>query len=111
MDPTKEWIEEAKKKYGKIFKAVVSGDTYVYRQLLRPEYNTINAEIQPEMTPQGPVLTPEQTRKMEEVICSTCVIWPENYKDISIPAGVPSVLSTFISDISGYRVETAPEEL
>jgi len=109
--PTAEWIENAKKTHGRLFKVTLSDELYIYRVMRRPEYNAIHAGITPEMTPQGPVITPEQSREIEEKIALACVIWPENFAIETAPAGVPSVVSTYISDASGYRIEEQPCEL
>jgi hypothetical protein len=109
--PTQEWIAEAKKTHGRVFKAVLSGETFIYRTLKRSEYNALNQEFQPQVTQQGPMLTPEQSRAMEEKICSLCTIWPVDYSKLEISAGVPTMLASLISDASGYRVEEEPTEL
>jgi hypothetical protein len=111
MEPTQEWIDAAKKKYGKIFSLVIGGDVYVYRTLKRSEFKELQKTMKPEMTPQGPTVTPEQSLELEEKICDLCVIWPEKYSEKDQDAAAPSVLSTAISESSGSQVNAPPQEL
>jgi len=111
VEPTKEWIENAKKENGKIYKVVLSGETYVYRPLKRSEYKELQKLVQPEMTPQGPVVPPEQQTEVEEKTAIKCVLWPEDFADKDDIAGAATMLSTFISNSSGFEIEEPPVEL
>ena len=110
-EPTEVWIEEKKKAFGKIFKMVIDGNIYVYRMLTRPEYRELQKTIKAEMTETGPVLTAEQSNELEESVAKLCVLWPENYSNDLVAAGIPSILATCISDVSGYKVDQAPVAL
>ncbi len=110
-EPKKEWIEEQKKKYGKVYRCKISGRIYIYRPLLRDEFKEIQKNLTPEMTPQGPVVSATQQNEVEESVSKLCIIWPENYKEMKVEAGVPSALSAYISDSSGFIVEEPPVEL
>ena len=108
MELTKEKIEELKAKYGKIFKVNVSGADYVYRGLSRGEFRAIQAKSITDPTgydaSQGSII--------EEEMVKTCLIYPEGEVDMdALPAGVPSLLSNYISEASGFNADAIPEEL
>lgn len=109
--PTQEWIDAAKKKHGKIFRTVISGEVYVYRHLKRSEFKELQKAVVTEMTPQGPVVSNEQALELEDKICKICVIWPEDFAKIDSPAAAPAILAAHISDSSGAQIEEAPQEL
>ena len=110
-EPEQKLVDEWKKKYGRVFRVVVGGDTYIYRRLIRPEYREFQKLITPEMTQQGPVVSSEQQSELEDKIFEKCVLFPIVKSNNDLPAGVPSVLSTYISDSSGFVVDEAPKEL
>ena len=110
-EPTAEWVANAKKKYGKVFRAVIGGEVYVYRYLKRSEFKELQKTIQPEMTPNGPVISSEQSMELEDKIANLCVLWPEDYAKHDGPAASPAVLAAYISDSSGAQVEEPPREL
>lgn len=114
MDSQEQKIEQWKKQYGKIFKIVISGETYIYRVLKRSEYKAIqNSIVLP--TPTGGEITTQQNQEMqnalEEAIVKCCVLSPENIDVEDTAAGVPSVLAPIISEISGYQIQEEPVEL
>jgi hypothetical protein len=109
--PEQAWITEQKKKWPRLSRTTVSGVVYVYRPLMRDEYDQINKDIPPQMTSQGPILTPDQTREMEEKVSELCVLWPVNFKSVEATAGAATVLAGCISDFSGFHVDEEPVEL
>ena len=111
VNPTQEWIDVQKKKYGKVFKTVLSGTTYVYRFLKRSEFKEIQKSIVPEMTPQGPIINQEQSMEIEDKIAKLCVLWPEDYATSDGAAAAPAILAAYITDSSGAQIEEAPQEL
>jgi hypothetical protein len=111
MSLTKEKIEELKTKYGKIFKVNLGGVDYVYRPLLRSEYKVIQAQAAVATLPNG-MIDPSASSEIEEEMLKICVVYPENIEDVnSLPAGVPSALSAYISEASGFNADSIPEEL
>lgn len=111
MVPSQEWIDASKKKYGKIYKTVLSGDTYVYRSLKRSEYKELQKLVEPTMTQQGPVVSTEQQSQLEEEAAKRCVIWPEDFATSDNKAGVATVIANLISTSSGFEIDEPPVEL
>ncbi len=99
-------IDELKKKYGRIFKCVIDGKDYIYRPLLRSEYREMQKAIPPEL-----MMSQEGAALMEDKMAETCVVYPENFKASECDAGVPSLLATYISTVSGFKVDQEPVEL
>jgi hypothetical protein len=106
-----EKIDAWKKEYGKVFKVVIGGETYVYRMLKRPEYRQLQAEVAPELTEKNPAIAQEANNNLEEKLFKLCVLWPENLEIDELPAGIPSVLAPMISEASGYQIDEEPTEL
>ena len=111
MEPTKEWKDLQKKTFGDVYRVSIGGEVYVYRKLRRSEYKDLQKSMTPEMGPNGPVVSAEQSQALEERIAEVCTIWPENYKELDSPAGVPTVLAGYISNSSGFDVDAPPELL
>ena len=109
--PTQEWIDEQKKKHGRIFTTTISGEVYIYRFLKRLEFRELNKGLTPEMTQQGPVVNSEQAMEVEDRITEMCTLWPEKYSRDNVPAAVPAILSAYISDSSGTQPPEPPKEL
>ena len=110
-EPQQEWIDSQKKKWGKVWKVVLAGEAYVYRALRRSEYRELQKSVTPQITPNGPVVSTEQQSELEEKTAVLCVLWPEDFSKMDNIAGAASVLSTYISDSSGFVVEEQPVEL
>ena len=106
MELTQEMIDGWKKQYGRAFKCEISGKTYVYRPILRRELKTFQKELTPELA-----VSAEGSALMEEKISDLCTLYPENFSSNTGDAGVPSVLASYISAVSGYRVDMEPVEL
>lgn len=111
VEPSEQWIVEKKKKHGKLFKVVLSGQLYIYRYLTRSEFKAIQKEIFPQIPAQGQPLSPDVQASLEERVTKLCTLWPENIeKEEDLPANVPTILSQYISDASGY-IEEPPTEI
>lgn len=106
---TQEQIAKWKEEYGKVFKVVINDKTYVYRALRRAELRGIQDKY-PVVNPMVG-MTPEQSENMENDIALTCVLYPENLTLDQIGAGTPGTLADCISNISGFRIDSEPEEL
>lgn len=109
--PTQEFVDAKKVEYGQVFKAEAAGEFYIYRLLKRPEFKEFQKTLTPKMTPQGPVVDQSESLEMEDKIAKLCVLWPENYDSSTVPAGVPSLLASFISEASGFVPVSQPEML
>lgn len=110
VKPSAEWVEKQKKVYGKLFSVSITGDTYVYRPLTRGEHIAMTKKLSEEgEAPKE--LGPQEMIEMENEVAKLCVIWPENLDLTKVSAGVPSTLATFVSKVSGYEIDGAPEEL
>ena len=109
--PTQEWLDAQKKKYGRMFKVVISGKTYIYRYMTRSEFKEIQKSIEPEMTPTGPIVTQAQALELEDKVVSLCLLWPEDFNVDSVEAGVSSQIAAFVSNSSGFVVDEEPVEL
>lgn len=107
MALTDEKIKELKAQYGKIYKIVLGGQEYVYRPLLRGEFK----EIQEKAAATG-LMDPIIAAEMEEGMIRKCLVYPESIADLDkLPAGVPAALAAYISDVSGFNVDSEPVEL
>lgn len=93
--PTFDQIAEWKSRFDdEIYMSDFNGETYIWRPLRRKEWKDMKKV-------QG---TNEDY--MEESICRTCVLWPENLSPQKMTfgkAGVPTMLSQMISDKSGFQ--------
>lgn len=92
--PTYDQVAEWKSRFnGEIYMSDFGQDTFIWRPLRRNEYKTMQrAEGQNEMF-------------MEESVCRTCVLWPENFGSKGMAfgkAGIPSMLSQIITEKSGF---------
>jgi len=80
-------------KEGEIYVSRIGNDHYIWRPLTRYEYKQIVA------------LPNTDPLQREEIICETCVLWPENYNYESMArdkAGVPALLAIQIMEASGF---------
>lgn len=112
MEATKEWIEEQKKKYKKVFKGNVGKDTYIFRTLTRKEHLDIQKEVFPKGMPSDPAgIKPEENSAMEDATLALVVLWPEKLDVASLDAGVAVSLVPQILASSGFVQPTEPEEL
>lgn len=107
---TEEKIKELKEKYGSIYKITLGGKDYVYRPLLRGEFKEIQASVLE--SSEGVGMDPSYASDMEEAMLTKCVVFPETEIEIDkLPAGVPSALSAYISEVSGFNADSEPIEL
>lgn len=89
-------------KEGEIYVSRVKGQHYVWRPLTRYEYKQIV---------NMPNTDPLQR---EEIICETCVLWPENYNYEAMAkdgAGIPALLAQQIMEASGFVENYEPPVL
>lgn len=96
-------IQVWKKEYPdyKIYVTQIEDDFFVFRTLNRYEYKQIIA------------IDLDQLQR-EEMICETCVLYPEKYtwREMYLQkAGVPSTLATIIMEKSGFTKEYAIQVL
>ena len=78
---------------GEIYVTKVGNQYYVWRPLTRYEYKQIVNMPNPDPL------------QREELICETCVLWPENYNYEAMAkdkAGVPALLAQQIMEASGF---------
>lgn len=112
MEVTKEWIDEKKKKYGRVFKGSVGKDEYIFRTLTRKEHLDIQKQTFPQGMPTDPTnIKPEENSAMEDATLKLVVLWPENLTVESLAAGVAVTLVPQILASSGFVQPTEPEEL
>ena len=102
--PSRQEVEEWKDKYGEsiYFTPFANGTVYVWRALDRPEYREILRMNDINMLDR------------EEVITDKCVLYPRNFSCAELKhgsAGVPSILSEYIMDKSGFVAQSAPVKL
>lgn len=114
MSPTNEQIAQWKEEYVKVYKVKLAGYEYYYRALERGEYKNIQDKATTPESQQNMMMgmpDPRQAAETEEEMVRTCVLYPE-VKDLDkLPAGVPSSLSNYIAEASGFSLEAEPEEL
>jgi hypothetical protein len=69
------------------------------------EYYNIRSEIN-EISLSGGLTEEELNKKMDGLIINKSVIWPENfserYDNGTLPAGIPTIISTYILDAAGW---------
>ena len=112
MEPTKEWIEEQKKKYGKVFKGYVGKSQYIFRTLSRKEHLEIQKNVFPTGMPSDPAaVKPEDNSAMEDATLALVVLWPEKLDTGKLDAGVAVTLVPQILSASGFVAPSEPEEL
>ncbi len=112
MEPTKEWIEESKKKYGKLSKSIISGQTFIYRKLTRKEHLDIQKEVFPDGVPaEAAMIKAEDNASIEDKIIQKCVLWPETLDVGSLDAGIAPNLVPSILYVSGFVPVTEPQEV
>jgi len=107
-----DWIDEAKKKYGRLGKVVIGGTTYLFRQLKRKEHLDIQKTVFPNGVPSDPQLIKvEENSAIEDKVIQTCVVWPENLDIGAVDAGVPPSLTPSILLFSGFGAPQEAEEI
>jgi hypothetical protein len=84
-----------KEKYWNLYYTEIDGEEFLFRELSRLEYRT------------GIRLYEDDSSSLEEYICRTCVLEPEDYDYEDCPsAGLPTSLSTQILYESGFLEDT-----
>jgi hypothetical protein len=102
--PTRQEVEEWKKKHGKVYFTPFDGEIFIWRVLKRPEYREIIRQTEITMLDR------------EELITDKIVLFPRDfnikeYIENGGPAGVPSLLSEMAMDKSGFVAQSAPIKL
>jgi len=98
VEITQEKIQEWKTKYGRVRKVVISGIEYYFRPLTLGEYTNIQKLMDADVNSNAEVET-----------IKTGVLHPEIAEEP--PAGVVLTLSDEILKISGFVVDSQPEDL
>jgi hypothetical protein len=110
--PTKEWIDAAKEKYGRLSRITINGVMYIFRQLKRKEHLDIQKTVFPTGVPTDQALIkPEENTQIEDMIVKSCVLWPENLDFNNEGAGVPQSITPSILFFSGFVGPQEPEEI
>lgn len=84
---------------GEIYLTQIGEDRFVWRPLNRYEYKEILA------------LPNTDPLQREEIICQTCVLWPEGYNYETMArgkAGIPALLAEQIMEASGFTNQLTP---
>jgi hypothetical protein len=84
---------------GEIYLTQIGEDRFVWRPLNRYEYKEILA------------LPNTDPLQREEIICQTCVLWPEGYNYEAMArgkAGIPALLAEQIMEASGFTNQLTP---
>lgn len=89
---TPQELVKLKDKYWTIYKSVISGQEFIWRELSRNEYNKAVRYF-------------PNSYEREEYVCNLCVIKPKNYDFNSCLAGIPSTLVVQILQESGFSQE------
>lgn len=93
--PTIDQVADWKSKFdNEVYMSDFGKDTFIWRPLRRKEWKDMQKV-------QG-----QNEYYMEESICRTCVLWPENLSPQKMTfgkAGVPTMLSQLISEKSGFQ--------
>lgn len=86
-------------KEGEIYVSKIGNDHFVWRPMTRYEYKQMIS------------LPNTDPLQREEIVCETCVLWPENFNYEAMAkekAGVPSLLAHQIMEASGFVDEYEP---
>jgi hypothetical protein len=103
---TKEMVEKWKAEHGKIFKSVIDGQTYVWRQIKRKEYVTIMSNESEEDS------VSERVFERQELMTLTVVLYPANIQEhIERAAGLATILAEEIVLKSGFSFDVTTKEL
>lgn len=93
--PTYDQVEDWKARNNdEVYVSEFDADVFVWRPLRRKEYRDIHR-----MEGQ------KDEFYIEEAICRTCVLWPENYAQQAMvfgKAGIPTTLANLITERSGF---------
>lgn len=82
-------INELKEQHGSIYRTEVEGETFIWRELTRGEYNRMVRFIDDEWA-------------REEQVCALCVLEPSNVDYEETVAGLATVLCSHIMAESGF---------
>lgn len=111
MEPTKEWIDEQKKK-SRVYSTVIGGEKFYFRPVKRGEHLAIQKEAFPDGVPAEPeAVKAEDNARLEDIIVKRCVLWPENVDPQELDAGAPPMLVALVMKYSGFGLAEEPEEV
>ncbi|AOQ24715.1 hypothetical protein MTAT_20600 [Moorella thermoacetica] len=89
---------EWSKQYGRLEYSEIAGQEFIWRLLTRGEYKRlVAAEMEP--------------ADKEELVCQTCVLFPQDYDFSSCLAGIPTTLAREILEKSGFPYNGEPNPL
>lgn len=100
--PTLAQVEEWKSQYGEVFLSEFDEDIFIWRILTRKEYKDIMK------------IPNSDSYYKEERFCEKAVIHPADYSFIKMSngkAGIPTLLSEYIMQKSGFEANTAAMRL
>lgn len=90
-------IQELKAKYGEeLYSVEINDETFVFRKLNRIEWKEI-------------FRVATDNLKKEEMVCAKCVVYPENFNEVTMSvnaAGLPTTLTDQILEKSGFNIRT-----
>lgn len=110
---TEEKIQELKEKHGRVLAINIGGKDYVYKPLLRKDYERLQSEALAELK-EKEVLSPTMEAEYEEKMVKECVVYPEDFANINFAeegAGLIPSLAAYIYVASGFNTQVEPVEL
>lgn len=97
-------VNEWKSKWRRVFKTVIDGEVFVWRQLRRKEFVELTNTYSD--TQNG------GTFELQDRIVKTAMLYPENIAEvIESSAGLSSILSEEIVSKSGFDVDKETQEM
>lgn len=103
------WIEEAKKKYGKIMSIVIGEQQYIYRYIFTKEAMDITMKYKDAVNEETGMLDPESQIKFENDIFKASVIFPETIDIDNMYSTVKPIIMNEIN--KGIEITEGPTEL
>ena len=110
---TEEKIAELKEKHGKVFAVNISGADYIYKLLLRKDYESLQNEAMADLKEKG-AASPNMEAEYEEKMVKDCVVYPEDFSSMNFKdeaAGLIPSLAAYIYASSGFNNQMEPVEL
>jgi TPP-dependent 2-oxoacid decarboxylase len=121
MNPQlQETIDGLKAEGFKVYSATISGTKYIYRNISRAEYRTLQDELAQEAKKYRNASTEEQEdasieirEQAEERLVLTTIVDPELSQSRleKLPAGIVTTLSELVMKCSAFGIDVEPEEL
>ena len=110
---TEEKIAELKEKHGKVFAVNVGGADYIYKPLLRKDYERLQNEAMAALKEVG-ALSANMEAEYEEKMVKDCVVYPDDFSSMDFKeeaAGLIPSLAAYIYVSSGFNNQMEPVEL